>query len=131
MKIFVTGGSGFIGSNYIHQVLSNSDNTILNLDKLTYAGNEDNLILVSKNTRYKFINGDICDYKLVSHLIKEFNPDYIVHFAAESHVDRSIESPLEFVHTNIVGTTILLHSAMKYSNWRENSIKVFFFTEFY
>jgi dTDP-glucose 4,6-dehydratase len=121
MKILITGGSGFIGSNYIHQELANSDNTILNLDKLTYAGNKDNLISLSKNSRYQFMKGDICDYKLVSNLIKEFDPDSIVHFAAESHVDRSIESPLEFVRTNILGTTTLLDSALKFSNWKNNN----------
>lgn len=113
MNILVTGGSGFIGSNFILYWLNNYPaDVVINLDKLTYAGNPENLISVEDNRNYKFIRGDICDKKKVDSLMP--GVDMIVHFAAESHVDRSILSPSSFIRTNIVGTHILLQSALKY-----------------
>ena len=114
MKILVTGGCGFIGSNFVLQQINTTHNTILNLDKLTYAGNLNNLSKVSKDPRYEFVQGDICDSNLVSNTISYFQPNAIVHFAAESHVDRSIDGPMEFVNTNIVGTATLLNVSRKY-----------------
>ena len=114
MKILVTGGCGFIGSNFVLQQINTTQNTILNLDKLTYSGNLNNLSKVSKDPRYEFVQGDICDSNLVSNTISYFHPDAIVHFAAESHVDRSIHGPMDFVNTNIVGTATLLNVSRKY-----------------
>lgn len=110
MNILVTGGAGFIGSNFIHYILGKyPDYKITNLDKLTYAGNLDNLKNVENSPNYKFAQGDICDVDLVRELVK--NKDLIVHFAAESHVDRSIISALDFVRTNVEGTRVLLDAA--------------------
>lgn len=110
MKILVTGGAGFIGSNFIHYWLNKyKEDEILNLDKLTYAGNKDNLKALENNPRYRFVQGDICDQELVMSLVKEV--DLIVHFAAESHVDRSILDSGEFVRTNVEGTRVLLEAA--------------------
>ena len=114
MKILVTGGCGFIGSNFVHQQINNTDNTILNFDKLTYAGNPDNLSSIEQHPRYTFVQGDICDTALVSETISQFQPDAIVHFAAESHVDRSIDGPMDFVNTNIIGTATLLNATREY-----------------
>ena len=118
MKILVTGGSGFIGSNFILDQIKNTSNIILNFDKLTYAGNIDNLTELDNNQNYHFVHGDICDGKLISTTISNFDPDSIIHFAAESHVDRSIDSPLEFIKTNLLGTGTLLDSTLNYSNWK-------------
>lgn len=114
MKILVTGGAGFIGSNFIHTILQNSDAHIINLDKLTYAGNLDSLRGVENDSRYSFIQGDICEQALAEKLFAEKRPDAVVHFAAESHVDRSIDGPAEFIQTNINGTFTLLEAARKY-----------------
>ncbi len=112
MKILVTGGAGFIGSNFIHYWLSKyPQDEIINLDKLTYAGNLDNLKDTAKKDNYRFVEGDICDAGLVNRLTKDI--DLIVHFAAESHVDRSIDGPAVFIQTNIVGTQVLLDAAVK------------------
>ncbi|MBD3249281.1 dTDP-glucose 4,6-dehydratase [Candidatus Woesearchaeota archaeon] len=112
MKILVTGGCGFIGSNFILYMLKKyPDYSIINLDKLTYAANKENLSSVEKDPRYKFIKGDICDKELVDSLVKEV--DAIVHFAAESHVDRSILHADEFIKTNVLGTQILLDAALR------------------
>lgn len=114
MKILVTGGAGFIGSNFIIQQIKSTDNVILNFDKLTYAGNKSNLSCVEHSKNYKFVEGDIVDSELVWETISSFLPDAIIHFAAESHVDRSIDGPMEFLNTNIMGTAILLESSRKY-----------------
>ncbi len=98
--IIVTGGAGFIGSNFIHIVLHGRAFKIVNLDKLTYAGNLDSVYGVEANSRYKFIQGDICDATLVKRLLAEYQPQAIAHFAAESHVDRSIDEPEKFITTN-------------------------------
>ena len=117
MKILVTGGCGFIGSNFIHHILKSTDDYILNIDKLTYAGNLENHSLIKENIKYNFVQADICDYKLLSNLISDFKPDAIIHFAAESHVDRSIDAPMSFVETNLLGTATLLHASLDY--WRK------------
>ena len=110
MKILVTGGAGFIGSNFIHCWLKKyPDDAITNLDALTYAGNLENLREVENNKNYKFVKGDICDSALVNDLVK--GVDLIVHFAAESHVDRSIMASSDFVRTNVEGTRVLLDAA--------------------
>lgn len=117
MKLLVTGGAGFIGSNFVHYILKKyPDYQIVNLDLLTYAGNLESLKELEGNSRYRFVKGDICDAKLVDELAKEV--DIIVHFAAESHVDRSILDSAEFVRTNVIGTHTLLEAAKKAGNLR-------------
>ena len=113
MKILVTGGAGFIGSNFIHYwVLNHPEDQITNLDKLTYAGNLENLSSLESNPNYKFVKGDICDKDLVDQLVS--SADIIVHFAAETHVDRSILNSGEFVRTNVMGTQTMLEAAKKH-----------------
>lgn len=107
-NLFITGGAGFIGSNFIKHVLENTNYNVFNFDKLTYAGNLENLIDIENNPRYKFIKGDICDLEEVGAALRENNIDTIINFAAESHVDRSILGSREFVVTNILGTEVLL-----------------------
>ena len=115
MNILVTGGAGFIGSNFIRYMMElHPDHSIVNLDKLTYAGNLENLKGMESNPRYKFVQGDICDATLVRSLFKQNEPDVVVHFAAESHVDRSIVGAAEFVRTNVLGTSVLLESAKEF-----------------
>ena len=116
-RFLVTGGAGFIGSNFIQLLLQQPDLQVLNLDKLTYAGNLDSLQAVAEQPGYRFIQADICIAEQVEKIINEFQPDAIVHFAAESHVDRSIDGPAAFIQTNIIGTFNLLEAARKY--WRE------------
>ncbi|HLW60019.1 MAG TPA: dTDP-glucose 4,6-dehydratase [bacterium] len=112
MKLLVTGGAGFIGSNFIHYwVRHHPDDHIVNLDKLTYAGNLENLELVERHPRYRFVQGDVCDGAMVDSLMHD--ADVVVHFAAESHVDRSILNPAPFIQTNITGTAILLEAALR------------------
>ena len=113
MKLLVTGGSGFIGCNFIRHMISKYPAyDIINLDKLTYAGNPDNLRDLEKSPRYTFIKGDICDPSIVDHAMK--NADQVVHFAAESHVDRSIADSSAFIRTNVLGTHTLLEGALKH-----------------
>ncbi|MGA2355872.1 MAG: GDP-mannose 4,6-dehydratase, partial [Terriglobales bacterium] len=102
--IFVTGGAGFIGSNFILQWIASEKSSVINLDKLTYAGNLNNLRTVESNPRYRFEQGDIIDREFLLGLLRRDQPRAIVHFAAESHVDRSIHGPDDFVRTNVNGT---------------------------
>ncbi len=115
-NILVTGGAGFIGSNFIKYMLSSYDYNIINLDALTYAGNLENLKEIEKIPNYSFVKGNICDTQLVDGIFKEYNIDTVVNFAAESHVDRSIEDPKIFLTTNIIGTQTLLDAAKK--SWK-------------
>ena len=123
MKIIVTGGAGFIGSNFvIHMVKKYPEHEIVNLDLLTYAGNLENLTEVEKAPNYKFIRGDIADRKFVFDLFEQEKPDIIVNFAAESHVDRSITDPESFVRTNVMGTTTLLDACTEYGIKRSHQV---------
>ena len=110
-KILITGGAGFIGSNYVELVISNSEDEVFILDNLTYAGNLKNLKAVSQLPNYNFIKGDICDKTLINNLFTENRFNKVIHFAAESHVDNSITGPSAFIQTNIIGTFNLVHSA--------------------
>ena len=114
MTILVTGGAGFIGSNFVLDWLATSDECVVNLDKLTYAGNVHNLADLAKDPRHIFVRGDIGDAALVAALLKEHRPRAVLNFAAESHVDRSILGPLDFIQTNIVGTFHLLEQVRAY-----------------
>ena len=114
MKLLVTGGAGFIGSNFIHYWLNeHPKDSIVNLDKLTYAGNLENLAVIQDNPNYRFVQGDIADAEVVNPLVYEC--DIVVHFAAESHVDRSILEPGPFIQTNVIGTQVLLQAALEYN----------------
>jgi dTDP-glucose 4,6-dehydratase len=117
--ILVTGGAGFIGGAFVRQWLGAESTRLINLDALTYAGNLDSLESVQADPSYTFVHGDINDGPLVAELLREHEPRAIVHFAAESHVDRSIDGPAAFIQTNVVGTCTLLDAAMKH--WRELS----------
>lgn len=112
--VFVTGGAGFIGSALVRYLINETDNIVVNFDKLTYAGNLESLKSIEDNKRYHFVQGDICDQAKVSQVLEQFQPDYIMHLAAESHVDRSIDGPGEFIQTNVVGTYTLLEAARSY-----------------
>ncbi|MFA7230312.1 MAG: dTDP-glucose 4,6-dehydratase [Victivallaceae bacterium] len=118
-KIIVTGGAGFIGSALIRHLISHTDYHVLNFDKLTYAGNLSSLKEVESNPRYSFVRGDICDRAAVENVLTGFQPDGVMHLAAESHVDRSIDGPAEFLNTNILGTGNLLECSREY--WQQLS----------
>lgn len=115
----VTGGAGFIGSAVIRHLIQNTEHSVVNVDKLTYAGNLQSLASVADSERYTFEQVDICDADNVKRLFERYQPDAVMHLAAESHVDRSIDGPAEFIHTNIIGTYTLLEGARKY--WNELS----------
>jgi dTDP-glucose 4,6-dehydratase len=114
MRLLITGGAGFIGSALIRQLLSETDYEIANVDKLTYAGNLESLLVVENLPNYQFIHADICDMSAMDKTFDEFKPTAVMHLAAESHVDRSIDGPGEFIQTNLVGTYTLLEAARKY-----------------
>lgn len=111
MNVLITGGAGFIGSNFVRYMLEQTEHRLINLDKLTYAGHSENLEEVRENPRHHFIQGDICDRALLRDIFEQYSIDRVVNFAAESHVDRSIEDPEVFLMTNVVGTQALLDTA--------------------
>lgn len=123
MSILVTGGAGFIGANFVLDWLAQTDEPVINLDKLTYAGNLESLATLQGDARHIFVRGDIGDPALVSRLLAEHRPRAVINFAAESHVDRSIRGPAEFIHTNIVGTFHLLESVRACWNTLEGEAK--------
>lgn len=113
-NILVTGGAGFIGSAVIRYLINETNNNVLNVDKLTYAGNLESLASVNDNPRYQFLHADICDKVAMTKAFDDFEPDIVMHLAAESHVDRSIDGPMDFIQTNIIGTYNLLEVARNY-----------------
>lgn len=123
VKILVTGGAGFIGSAVVRHIISNTSDSVINVDKLTYAGNLESLTTVSRDSRYTFVQADICDSSALNDIFNQHHPDAVMHLAAESHVDRSISGPADFIETNIVGTYVLLEAARRYWNTLEPSRK--------
>ncbi len=121
-RVLITGGAGFIGSNFVEHILNEENIVVYNLDKLTYAGDLDNLKSVANHERYNFIQGDICDRNLIEELFKKYQITDVIHFAAESHVDNSIKNPGAFIETNIVGSFNLLDVA--YKSWMDAPNKV-------
>jgi dTDP-glucose 4,6-dehydratase len=126
MTILVTGGAGFIGSNFVIDWLAQSDEPIINIDKLTYAGNRENLAALEGDVRHVFVHGDLADTELMQSLLKLHQPRAVLHFAAESHVDRSIHGPEDFIQTNIVGTYRLLETVRGYWSALSASLKTTF-----
>jgi dTDP-glucose 4,6-dehydratase len=124
MKILVTGGAGFIGSNLIRQLIDETDYDVVNLDKLTYAGNLSSLEDYVDHERYSFVQADFCDPTALREIFQTHQPDAVMHLAAESHVDRSIDSPGDFIHTNILGTYHLLQAAREHWSFRISEARV-------
>lgn len=116
MKILITGGAGFIGSAVTRHIIENTNDSVINVDKLTYAGNLESLTSVANNDRYAFERADICDATVMKRVFEQYQPDAVMHLAAESHVDRSIDGPATFIETNIVGTYTLLEATRSYWN---------------
>lgn len=123
MKILITGGAGFIGSAVIRHLIGHTDATVINIDALTYAGNLSTLESIADNPRYHFEHENICDAEAVERIFQASRPDAVMHLAAESHVDRSIDGPAEFINTNIVGTSLLLEAARRYWSTLEGERK--------
>jgi dTDP-glucose 4,6-dehydratase len=127
-KILVTGGAGFIGSALIRNIISNTNHSVVNIDKLTYAGNLESLSLVESSDRYFFELADICDANKIKNIFEKYQPDLVIHLAAESHVDKSINAPSEFIQTNIIGTYVLLeHSRMYWGSLKNDKKEKFRF----
>ena len=126
MKFLITGGAGFIGSAVVRHIIQNTNDTVVNVDKITYAGNLDNLTEISKSPRYFFERVDICDQSKINDVFLRHQPDRVMHLAAESHVDRSIDKPDSFIQTNVVGTYTMLEAARKYWQSCSKSDKHFF-----
>jgi len=126
MKIIVTGGAGFIGSAVVRHIINNTTDVVINIDKLTYAGNIESIQSVSESERYQFVQADICDEKAMADFFENYQPDLVMHLAAESHVDRSIDGPADFIQTNIMGTFILLEAARNYWSKLEGEKKLTF-----
>ncbi len=126
MKILITGGAGFIGSAVIRYLINNTEHSVLNVDKLTYAGNLESLMTVAENIRYSFSKTDICNRSELDNLFTEYQPDAVMHLAAESHVDRSIDGPAAFIETNIGGSYQLLEAARQYWQQLDKSGKAAF-----
>ena len=123
MKILVTGGAGFIGSAVVRHIINDTQDAVINVDKLTYAGNLESLLSVEASERYEFEQADICDRAAMDRIFAEHQPDAVMHLAAESHVDRSIDGPAAFIETNIVGTYTLLEAARHYWNTLDEARK--------
>ncbi|MTD10021.1 dTDP-glucose 4,6-dehydratase [Acinetobacter sp. YIM 103518] len=123
MRLMITGGAGFIGSAVIRHIIKNTNHEVLNVDKLTYAGNLESLVSVVNNERYTFSQTDICDRTALDQLFADYQPDAVMHLAAESHVDRSITGPFAFIETNIIGTYQLLEASRHYWNSLEETKK--------
>ena len=121
-KVLLSGGAGFIGSNHVEYILETTDSEVVVLDKLTYAGNMDNLSSVKDHKNFSFVKGDICDENLLKELFEKHQFDQVIHFAAESHVDNSITGPAAFIETNIVGTFLLIQQA--YKTWMDGPGKL-------
>lgn len=117
MKFLITGGAGFIGSAVVRHIINSTQDSVVNVDKLTYAGNLESLLDIASSTRYEFVQADICDRSTIDNIFATYQPDVVMHLAAESHVDRSIDGPGAFIETNIVGTYTLLEATRAY--WKE------------
>ncbi|MDE1309883.1 dTDP-glucose 4,6-dehydratase [Vibrio aestuarianus subsp. cardii] len=114
MKVLITGGAGFIGSAVVRYIIGNTNDTVINVDKLTYAGNVESVVHISESERYNFVQADICDAQVMANVFARYKPTVVMHLAAESHVDRSIDGPADFMQTNIMGTFTLLEAARAY-----------------